>query len=145
MLPTEQFVTPSFRLVHLCSSVFICGSLLVSTFANAEVTAKDAWVRGTVPAQKTSAGYVTLTSTEDAKIVGAASPVAKKAEIHTSMMMGGVNHMHSVDAIPLPAGKAVELKPGGQHVMLMELNRQLVKGDTVPLVFTIEGKDGKRT
>jgi len=119
--------------------------LCVSTFAHAEVTVKDAWVRGTVPAQKTSAGYLTLTSTEDAKVVGAASPVARKAEIHASMMMGGVNHMHAVDMIKLPAGQPVELKPGGQHVMLMQLNRQLVKGETVPIILTIEGKDGKRT
>ena len=130
---------------HLCSFVFICGSVLVSTFACAEVTVKDAWVRGTVPAQKTSAGYLTLTSTEDAKVVGATSPVARKAEIHASMMMGGVNHMHAVDMIKLPAGQPVELKPGGQHVMLMQLNRQLVKGETVPIILTIEGKDGKRT
>ena len=125
--------------------VFLSLVLLASGYAHAEVTAKDAWVRGTVPAQKTSAGYVTLTSTEDVKVVGASSPVARRAEIHASMMMGGVNHMHSVDAIALPAGKPVELKPGGQHVMLMELNRQLKQGETVPIVFTLEGKDGKRT
>ncbi|HUP97156.1 MAG TPA: copper chaperone PCu(A)C [Usitatibacter sp.] len=125
----------------LFSSVVVAAS----TFARAEVTAKDAWVRGTVPAQKVTAGYVTLTSTEDVKVVGVTSPIAKKAEIHASMMMGGVNHMHSVDAIPLPAGKPVELKPGAQHVMLMELNRHLVTGETVPIVFTVEGKDGKRT
>ena len=134
--------------MHMIRSVHgVLGSLLLAfpLLGNAEVVAKDAWVRGTVPAQKTSAGYVTLTSTEDVKIVGASSPVARRAEIHASMMMGGVNHMHSVDAIALPAGKPVELKPGGQHVMLMELNRQLKQGESVPIVFTVEGKDGKRT
>ncbi len=138
--------------VHPLLSVFIrvpkvCGCLLLaaSTFANAEVAAKDAWVRGTVPAQKVTGAFMTLTSTEDAKIVGASSPVAKKTEIHASMMMSGVNHMHSVDSIALPAGKAVELKAGGHHVMLMELTKQVKVGDTVPITFTIEGKDGKRT
>ena len=125
----------------------ICVSLvlLVGTLAHAEVTAKDAWVRGTVPAQKITGAFMTLTSTEDAKIVGASSPAAKKAEIHSSMMMGGVNHMHAIDAIALPAGKPVELKPGGNHVMLMDLARQVKPGDVVPIVFTIEGRDGKRT
>ena len=126
-------------------TLFASLGLCASTLAAADVTAKDPWVRGTVPAQKVSAGYMTLTSTEDAKIVGARSPVAKKAEIHASMMMSGVNHMHKVDAIPLPAGKPVELRPGGQHVMLTDLNRRLSPGDTVPIFFTIEGKDGKRT
>ena len=131
------------------SSAFlkVCASLAIGVClgAQAEVTVKDAWVRATVPAQKVSAGYLTITSTEDAKIVGARSPVSKKAEIHASMMMSGVNHMHAVDAVPLPAGQAVELKPGGQHVMLMDLNRHLTRGETVPIFLTIQGKDGKRT
>ena len=116
-----------------------------SLAAQAEVKATDAWVRATVPSQKSTGAFVTLTSTEDAKIVGASSPAAKKAEIHSSMMMGGVNHMHAIDAIALPAGKPVELKPGGNHVMLMDLARQVKPGDVVPIVFTIEGRDGKRT
>lgn len=128
---------------HLLLSAFICGCLAFE--AQAEVTAKGAWVRGTVPAQKVTGAFMTLTSTEDAKIVGASSPVAKKTEIHTSMMMGNVNHMHSVESIALPAGKPVELKAGGYHVMLMDLTRQMKAGDTVPITFTVEGKDGKKT
>ena len=145
--------TMPFIRVHPFLSVFIRVPKVLLTLAlvasslgvNAEVTAKDAWVRGTVPAQKITGAFMTLTSTEDAKIVGARSPIAKKAEIHASMMMGGVNHMHAIDAIALPAGKPVELKPGGNHVMLMDLTRQVLPGESVPIVFTIEGKDGKRT
>ena len=119
--------------------------LAASAIANAEVTAKDAWVRGTVPAQTVTGAFMTLTSTEDVKIVAAASPMAKKTEIHTSMMMNGVNMMHSTDSVALPAGKPVEFKSGGYHVMLMDLVRQVQPGDTVPITFTIVGKDGKRT
>lgn len=113
--------------------------------ANAEVTVKDAWVRGTVPAQKVTGAFMTLTSSEDAKVVAASSDIAKKAEIHASMVMNGVNHMHSVDQIALPAGKPVELKAGGYHVMLMELTRTMKTGDIVPITLTVEGKDGKRS
>jgi copper(I)-binding protein len=119
--------------------------LAASPIANAEVTAKDAWVRGTVPAQTSTGAFLTLTSTVDAKVLGASSPVAKTVEIHESMVHGGVNHMHAVDAVALPAGKAVSLKPGGHHVMLMGLAKPLKVGDTVPLTFTIEEKGGKRT
>ena len=119
--------------------------LAASAIANAEVTAKDAWVRGTVPAQKTTGAFMTLTSTEDVKIVAASSPVAKKTEIHTSMMMNGVNMMHAADAIPMAAGKPLELKSGGYHVMLMDLVKPVKAGDVIPITFTIEGKDGKRT
>lgn len=142
--------TQGFICAYLRSSafprLFLTFFLAVSSLAaNAEVTAQGAWVRGTVPAQKITGAFMTLTSTVDAKVVGATSPAAKKTEIHASMMMGGVNHMHAVDAIPLPAGKAVELRAGGYHVMLMDLVRQVKPGESVPIVFTIEGKDGKRT
>lgn len=127
------------------TKLFASMILAASALAHAEVTAKDAWVRGTVPAQTSTGAFVTLTSSVDAKVVGAASPIAKMAEIHESMTMGGVNHMHEVEAVALPAGKPVQLKPGGHHVMLMGLAKALKPGDVVPLTFTIEEKGGKRT
>ena len=125
--------------------ILIMTLLAASLPCHAEVTAKDAWVRGTVPAQTSTGAFVTLTSTTDAKVVGVASPVAKIAEIHESMTMGGVNHMHEVESVALPAGRAVQLKPGGHHVMLMGLAKPLGVGETVALTFTIEEKGGKRT
>ncbi len=59
-------------------------------------------------------------------------------------MEGGVMKMSAVDRLPLPAGKAVELKPGGYHVMLMDLAQPLKEGDTVPLTLTVEDKAGKK-
>ena len=111
----------------------------------AEVTARDAWVRGTVPAQKSTGAFMTLTSREGAKLVGVASPVAKRAEIHESAMQSGVMHMRAVPAVELPAGKAVALQPGGFHVMLLGLAKGLAEGESVPLTLTIEAPDGKRS
>jgi copper(I)-binding protein len=113
--------------------------------AHAEVTVKDAWVRGTVTGQSVTGAFMTLTSTEEVKIVAASSTIAKRTEIHTSMLMNGVNMMHPVDAITLPAGKPVELKSGGYHVMLMDLAKPAKVGEVVSITFTLEGKDGKRT
>ena len=126
---------------------FLAGLILAAaaSAASAEVTVKDAWVRGVVSGQKVTGAFMTVTSTEDAKIVGASSQIAKRAEIHTSMVMGGVNHMRKVDAIPLPAGKPVELKSGSYHVMLMEISQPMRPGDTVSLALTVVGKDGKPT
>ena len=117
---------------------------IACTLAHAEVTVKDAWVRGTVPAQTTTGAFMTLTSTADAKLVGVASSAAKMVEIHESMMHGTTAHMHEVQSVTLPAGKPVRLQPGGHHVMLMGVSRPLKPGDTVPLTLTIEEK-GKRT
>ena len=115
-----------------------------SCLAHAEVTVKDAWVRGTVPAQTSTGAFMTLTSSADANLVAASSPIAKTVEIHESMMHGSTAHMHAVEAVPLPAGKAVAMKPGGHHVMLMGITRPLKPGDTVPITLTIEEK-GKRS
>ena len=117
----------------------------VASAAHAAVTATDAWVRGTVPAQKTTGAFVTLTSTAEAKLVAVSTPAAKSAEIHSSEEKGGVMHMHALDAIALPAGKPVVLKPGSFHIMLVGLARPLAAGESVPLTLTIEEAGGKRT
>jgi copper(I)-binding protein len=123
----------------------LLASLAFALSAHAEVTATNAWVRGMVPGQKTTAAYLTLKSTDDAKVVSVATTAAGKAQLHASMIMSGVAHMHGLDALPLPAGKAVELKPGAEHVMLMEVSRTLHPGDSVPLVLTIVDAKGKRS
>jgi copper(I)-binding protein len=133
------------RAFHLRSSAFICGCLCLCLNAAAAVTATDAWVRGTVPAQKITGAFLTLESSEDAKVVGVSSPAAKTAEIHESGMDGGTMRMKAVDFVALPAGKRVEFKAGGYHVMLMDLTRPLAPGDTVPLTFTLEDRRGKRS
>ena len=120
-------------------------AVAASFAAQAEVKVADAWVRGTVPAQTVTGAFMTITSTEDAKIVKVASPIAKRAELHQSQMTGGVNHMHDVDTIALPANKPVKLEAGGYHLMLMEVAKPLKVGDTVQITFTVEGKDGKRS
>ena len=125
---------------------FIFALAFIAGAAHAGVTATDAWVRGTVAAQKTTGAFVTLTSTGDAKLVAVSTPAAKSAEIHASEEKGGVMHMHAVEAIALPAGKRVELKPGSSfHIMLVGLTRALAAGDHVPLTLTIEEAGGKRT
>jgi copper(I)-binding protein len=127
------------------SSAFIGGCIGLCLNASAAVTATDAWVRGTVPAQKITGAFLTLESSEDAKVVGVSSPAAKTAEIHESGMDHGTMRMKAVDSVALPAGKRIELKPGGYHVMLVDLTRPLAAGDMVPLTFTVEDSRGKRS
>ncbi len=86
-----------------------------------------------------------LKSSEDVKLVGAASPSAKIVEVHEMTMSGNVMAMRAVDDVPLPAGKTVEFKPGGYHVMLVELVKPLVKGDKVPITLTFVDKGGKKS
>jgi copper(I)-binding protein len=59
-------------------------------------------------------------------------------------MEGNVMKMSAVPGLELPAGKTVDLKPGGYHVMLMDLKKELKGGDMVPVTLVVEGADKKR-
>jgi copper(I)-binding protein len=112
--------------------------------ASAQITIKEPWVRGTVAQQKASGAFMQITSANGGKLVSASSPVAGLVEVHEMAMDGNVMKMRAVPALDLPAGKTVELKPGGYHVMLMDLKQQLKPGEAVPLTLVVEGRDGKR-
>ncbi|MBS0440470.1 MAG: copper chaperone PCu(A)C [Proteobacteria bacterium] len=118
--------------------------VLAAAAVSAQTSVKDGWVRSTVEPQKATGAFMQITSPQGGKLVGAQSPVAGVTEVHEMAMEGNVMKMRAVSALELPAGKAVELKPGGYHVMLMDLKQALKAGETVPLTLTVEGKDGKR-
>jgi periplasmic copper chaperone A len=129
------------RIQHLLVITCLAASM---QHASAQTTVKDAWVRGTVAQQKATGAFMQLTSAQGGKLVSAASPVAGVVEIHEMSMEGNVMKMRAVAGVDLPAGKAVELKPGGYHVMLMDLKQQAKVGESVALTLVVEGKDGKR-
>ena len=110
----------------------------------AQVTVKEAWVRATVPQQKATGAFMTLTANTPLQLVGVASPVAGVAEVHEMARDGDVMRMRAVPALALPADKAVELKPGGYHLMLMDLKQQIKGGDTVPVTLTFEEIGSKK-
>jgi copper(I)-binding protein len=121
-------------------------SLLLATLAaSAQTTVSDAWVRSTVPQQMATGMFGQITSAQGGKLVAASSPVAGVVEVHEMRMDGNVMRMRAVPALDLPAGKAVELKPGGYHVMLMDLKQPLKAGDVVSVSLVIEAADKSRT
>jgi copper(I)-binding protein len=131
--------------VRLAARGLFLSALALSLPAAAQVTVKDPWVRGTVAQQKATGAFMQLTSTQDARLVEARSPLAGTVEIHEMTMEKDVMKMRAVSGLDLPAGKTVELKPGGYHVMLMDLKQQMKEGETVSLTLVVEGKDKKRS
>jgi copper(I)-binding protein len=110
----------------------------------AQVDVADPWVRATVPAQKATGAFMSLTAPAGARLVAASSPVAGIVEIHEMAMEKDVMKMRALPTgLDLPAGKAVELKPGGYHVMLMDLKQQMKEGAVVPLTLQVKAADGK--
>ena len=118
--------------------------LLLTGFAHAQVSVQDAWVRATVPQQKATGAFMRLTAAQDMRLVAASSPVAGITEVHEMKMVDNVMKMRAVPALDLPAGQAVELKPGGYHIMLLDLKQPVAQGASVPLTLVFEGKDGQR-
>lgn len=110
----------------------------------AHVEIKDAWVRATVAQQKATGAFMQLTAKTDSRLLDVQSPVAGVAQIHEMTIVNGVMKMRQIPALALPAGQAVDLKPGGYHLMLMDLKAQVRAGDVVPLTLVFENSDGQR-
>lgn len=123
-------------------TVFFFAAFSVS--ATAEVVVKDAWVRATVPHQTATGAFMQITSPADAALVEVQSSAAGIIEIHEMKLVNNVMKMRAVEQVALPAGQPVELKPGGYHVMLMDLKAPVKAGGTIPLTLVFEGKDKKR-
>ncbi len=114
----------------------------VGAFAHDAVEVENAWARATVKGQMGTGAFMTITAKEKLTLVGGSSPVAGVTKVHEMKMVDGVMKMAELKGgLELPAGKAVELKPGGYHVMLMDLKQPLEKDSTVPL--TLVFKDAK--
>ncbi len=129
---------------HLLLQASLAAALLAHPLAQAQTTVTDPWVRGTVAQQKSTGMFATLTSVAGGRLVSASSPVAGVVEIHEMAMAGDVMRMRAVPALELPPGQPVELKPGGYHVMLMDLKQPVSAGQAVPVTLVVEGRDGQR-
>ncbi len=127
-------------------NTLFCAALTLAsaTTAHAQVTVKEPWVRGTVASQKATGAFMQLSTTEAVRLVEARSGAAKIVEIHEMRMEGDRMMMQAVPGLDLVPGKTLELKPGGYHVMLIDVVKPLNAGDKVPLTLVLEGKDKKR-
>lgn len=97
--------------------------------------------RATLPNAPVAGGFLTIenSGTEDDRLIGAASEIAGRVEVHEMAMEGEVMKMRELkDGLPIPAGETVELKPGGFHVMFMDLKQPFVEGGKVMVTLTFE-------
>lgn len=107
------------------------------------ISVDDAWARATLPAQTSSAVYFTIRNAGAADRLVAISSGAGNASLHSTSMDNGVMRMRPLAQMDVPANGAVELKPGGTHVMLTGLKGPLVAGSAIDLDLNFE-KSGDR-
>jgi periplasmic copper chaperone A len=114
--------------------------LFASTPALAQVQIEQPWTRATAPGAQVAGGYMTIRNAGAAdKLISVSSPAAAKVELHVHINDNGVMKMREVPGgYDIPAKGAFELKPGGAHLMFMDLKTPLKEGDKVPVKMKFE-------
>jgi len=128
-------------LLRLLGTIFVLSLVAAAALADdSGIKIERAWARATPSPAVPGAVYFAITNSgagED-RLLQIATPVAGKAEMHMSVMEGSVMEMRPVDAVDLKPGAQVEFKPGGLHVMLVQLKQPLKQGERFPLTLTFE-------
>jgi periplasmic copper chaperone A len=125
----------SIKLLAFAAGLVLASAALAQT---SQLEVSNAWARATPGKAENGAAYLTILSPTTDRLVSVSSPVAKKAELHTMSMAGMVMQMRPLAGLDIPAGRPVTLKPGGEHVMLLGLNRPLQEGESFPLTLNFE-------
>ena len=121
-----------------CATITLTAMLFTGA-AQAQVSVTDAWVRETLGAGKTSAGYARIVNTGPAdRLLSVATPAAGMAEVHQSVEQGGMMRMLPVKSLEIPSKGETLLKPGGYHVMIMNAQKPFKVGEVLEFTFTFE-------
>jgi len=120
--------------------VFFLLGIFFSFSVQAQIKIDTPWVRASAPGAQVAGGYMILRNAGAAadRLVSASSPVAAKVEMHVHLHDNGVMRMREVKAYVVPPKGAFELKPGGAHLMFIELKRPFKEGETVPVTLKFE-------
>jgi copper(I)-binding protein len=132
---------PESIVIAVCLALGLSAPLCAQT-----VEISGAWARATVPGQKATGAFMRITSKNGARLVAVSTPAAGVAEVHEMKLEEGVMRMRAVPGgLELPAGKTVELKPGGYHLMLMDLKQPLQKESAIALTLVFKDAKGAET
>jgi len=114
--------------------------VLAASPAAAQIEIENAWARATAPGAKIAAGYMTIHNGAPAadRLIGASSSAAEKVETHVTMKDGDVFRMREVKGYDIPARGSFEFKPGGAHLMFVNIKAPFKEGAKVPLTLRFE-------
>jgi periplasmic copper chaperone A len=126
--------------LQIAAIFLLCAGVIMD--ARAEIIVHDAWVRASLGISKTTAAYALISNTgkSDDELLSVSTTSAMMAQVHKSEEKDGIETMKPVSSLLIPAGATVELKPGGLHIMMMNLPRPLNNGETVELLFTFRNQ-----
>lgn len=130
------------KIMKLLSGL-VLGVVTLTVSAADAVSISNGWVRATVPGQEVGAAYLDIKSVTEAKLVKVETSVAGSVELHSMTMDNGVMKMRMLEEMALPAGKTVNLAPGGFHFMLFDLKQPLKVGSKVTFTLSVKSSQGK--
>ena len=115
-------------------------SIFVAHAAFAQVEIEKPWSRATAPGATMAAGYMTVRnkSASPDKLLGVTSPAAARVETHVTIKDGDIVRMREVKGYDVPANGVLELKPGGAHLMLVDIKRPFKDGEKIPATVKFE-------
>jgi len=124
-------------------ALFVCTSISVKAQEQQDVIIQDAWVAALPPSQTVTAAYLTVDnlSNEEIVLVSASTPVAGITEMHRMSHENGMMKMGMLKNVKIPAGAHLKFEPGANHLMLINLKKPVLAGDSIPI--TLNFKSGK--
>ena len=124
----------------------MAASMLIGCSKQApEINITDNWVRAAAEGQEVGAAYMTITSASDTSLIKVESSVSDSVEIHSMSMENGVMKMRMLEQLDLKANTPNKLAPGGFHLMLFDLKKQLKAGETVSFTLHFKNQDNKES
>jgi len=131
------------RYLLIAALTLACSSNMAMAADDPAIHVHQAWARTTAPGQDVGAVYLMIMSTKDTTLVSVQTDAADHAQIHSMTMDNGVMKMRELDSLPIPAGKMINLLPGGLHLMLVGLKKPLKAGEQVALTLEFKDAAGK--
>jgi copper(I)-binding protein len=127
------------RTILIATTLFAALAFGAAAQPAPSIALENAWARATTASAQAAAIYVTITDHGPAdRLVGVATPVAGKAQLHETIHEGTVTKMRPAAGLAVSPGAPVSLAPGGYHIMLTELKQPLTDGQSFPLSLTFE-------
>jgi periplasmic copper chaperone A len=114
--------------------------VMFATSAWAQVEIERPWARATAPGVKIAAGYMTIRnkSASADRLIGASTPAAARVETHVHVKDGEIMRMREVKGYDVPAKGSFELKPGGAHLMFVDIKQPFKEGGQLPVILKFE-------
>lgn len=132
------------KLSLLAASLMFSAGVLAGAADN--VSVQDPYVRLAPPNAPATGAFMVIKNNgdKDVKVVKADNPVSKVTELHTHLNEGGVMKMRPVPSIEVKAKGEAVLKPGGLHVMMIDIKTPMKEGDVVPITLSFDDGSTKQ-